>query len=215
MCFSASASFGAGAILTVAGIVTTRRAGAGPLLAFASIPFLFSIQQFAEGFSWLGLSGHGYPWQHVPAYIFLFFSHVAWPVWMPFSLLIIEPDAGRRKILYSLLLAGCILAAYHLYYMIAFGVDGAVVSCHIDYATHFPRQFEAGASLLYGLTTVIPFIVSGLRRMWIFAVVLLLSYIVSKIFYEEYLVSVFCFFAAILSVVIYYILPGPDDPNAP
>ena len=206
MCFSASASFGAGLVLTVAGVITIRQAKT-TTLAFAAIPFIFAVQQITEGFSWLGLSGSGHEmWKLIPAYVFLFFSHVVWPIWMPFSIMIIEKNLLRKKIITILFAAGCLLAAYHFYYIIAFGAQGEIVSCHINYNTYFPKRFDAAASLLYGLVTVIPFFVSEIKKMWLFGLALIVSYFVSKIFYEEYLVSVFCFFAAILSLIIFVIL---------
>ena len=184
-----------------------RQSKARSTRAFAAIPFIFAVQQITEGYSWLGLSNPGYySWNQIPAYIFLVFSHVVWPIWMPFSMMIIEKDVLRKKIITILFAAGVLLAAYHVYYIIAFGAQGAIVSCHIDYNTFFPKRFDAAASLVYGLVTVIPFFVSGIKRMWFFGLALIVSYFVSKIFYEEYLVSVFCFFAAILSLIIFVIL---------
>jgi len=37
-------------------------------------------------------------------------------------------------------------------------------------------------------------------------VLVLLSYLVTKLFFEDYVLSVWCFFAAIISVMIYFIL---------
>ena len=49
MCFSATASFSAGIILTVIGVASIKKAHHKSQLLFASIPFVFGIQQFAEG----------------------------------------------------------------------------------------------------------------------------------------------------------------------
>jgi hypothetical protein len=53
MCFSASASFGAGAALTVLGVLSLRKSESRSHIMFASIPLLFAAQQFTEGFVWL------------------------------------------------------------------------------------------------------------------------------------------------------------------
>ena len=39
-----------------------------------------------------------------------------------------------------------------------------------------------------------------------FGFVLLFSYLVSKLFYQEYVISVWCFFSAILSVLVLIII---------
>ena len=41
MCFSASASFGAGVVLNVIGVATIKKTHHSPQLLFASIPFIF------------------------------------------------------------------------------------------------------------------------------------------------------------------------------
>jgi hypothetical protein len=58
MCFSAEASFAAGAALLPAGAYCTSVAARKrpPYLPLAVIPVVFSFQQFAEGLVWVGLA---------------------------------------------------------------------------------------------------------------------------------------------------------------
>lgn len=53
MCFSATASFAAGAGLLVVGAITLRQARRRAEMPFAAIPLLFGIQQLIEGALWL------------------------------------------------------------------------------------------------------------------------------------------------------------------
>ena len=53
MCFSTSASFAAGITLTVIGVASIKKVKDPSQFLFASIPFLFGVQQFAEGVLWL------------------------------------------------------------------------------------------------------------------------------------------------------------------
>ena len=55
MCFSATASFTAGAGLLIVGAVAARRARQPAELPFALIPALFGVQQLIEGAIWLTL----------------------------------------------------------------------------------------------------------------------------------------------------------------
>src|SRR5437763_578905 len=58
MCFSATASFSAAAVIGSVGIVTLRSAAAKPdrrILALAAFPALFALQQVVEGLLWLDL----------------------------------------------------------------------------------------------------------------------------------------------------------------
>ena len=71
MCFSANASFISGSVLTIVGVATVLKAKTPSQAAFGSVPFIFAIQQFSEGFVWLSLHGFGYPGlEGIPTYIF-------------------------------------------------------------------------------------------------------------------------------------------------
>ena len=50
---------------------------------------------------------------------------------------------------------------------------------------------------------------SSLRRTWLFGTVAALSYGFTYVMYAQYVVSVWCFFAAILSMIVYLILYPP------
>ena len=81
MCFSTAASFGASAILSVAGVAAVTQAQTKAQRLFAAIPFIFSIQQFFEGLLWLSIKNPDFVTDRsVPAYFFLFFALVLWPV---------------------------------------------------------------------------------------------------------------------------------------
>jgi hypothetical protein len=57
MCFSATANFVGSGVLTPVGVVTLTKVKHRRELLFASLPVLFAIHQFTEGFVWLGLDG--------------------------------------------------------------------------------------------------------------------------------------------------------------
>ena len=57
MCFSAAANFVGSGVLGTVGVVTLTRVKHRRELLFASLPTLFAIHQFTEGFVWLGLDG--------------------------------------------------------------------------------------------------------------------------------------------------------------
>ncbi|MGE5348317.1 MAG: DUF6629 family protein, partial [Actinomycetota bacterium] len=48
------------------------------------------------------------------------------------------------------------------------------------------------------------------RRMWIFGILVTASCLITGIFYKEYLTSVWCFFAALISVVILWIVSSRE-----
>src|SRR5580700_10894395 len=57
MCFSAAANFVGSTALAAVGVVTLTKVKHRRELLFASLPVLFAIHQFIEGFVWLGLDG--------------------------------------------------------------------------------------------------------------------------------------------------------------
>ncbi len=208
MCFSATASFGAGAALLVAGTFIARKAEKPNQLAFAGIPLLFAVQQIAEGFVWLSLTHEEYStWSKIPVYTFLFFAHILWPSWISFSMLLLEKNLLRRKILCSILSIGLTLSLSEIYCIWAYPLRVSISGHHVEYDISFPPIFISITNILYGVVTFIPCFISTVKKMWVFGVTLIVSFIVSRIFYAQYVVSVWCFFAAFLSAVIYFILP--------
>ena len=55
MCFSAAANFVGSGALGAVGVITLTKVRHRRELLFASLPALFAIHQFIEGFVWLGL----------------------------------------------------------------------------------------------------------------------------------------------------------------
>jgi hypothetical protein len=86
MCFSAAASFTSGVVLSTVGAISIKKAKEPADIPFASIPLIFAIQQFLEGFLWLALTNPDYAFmEHFSTYSFLVFAQVIWPFWIPFS----------------------------------------------------------------------------------------------------------------------------------
>lgn len=205
MCFSAGASFGASALLIGAGIGSMKRSGSTAMLPFATVPILFGIQQFAEGILWLSfLNSELAPW-HVPSiYFFLFFAQVIWPLWVPFSIWLMEPDPTRKRILSYFMILGGGFSAYLVYCLFAYEVSAVVDGGHIKYYLYFPNM-ELRRSL-YFFVTLIPFFISSLRFMKLLGIAFLGSLIISYYFFLGYVISVWCFFAAVLSALVLFVI---------
>lgn len=211
MCFSASASFGAGTILGVIGVVTIKKAQPSTKY-FAAIPLLFSIQQFAEGFVWLTFMHANYAAaQQIPIHIFIVFSYVIWPVWISLSIMLAEKNANRKKVLQVLLFTGIFISLYIAYCLCVYPVHAVVTAHHIKYTFGFPHILLALTWLsdaFYFMATILPPFISSAKRIWMFGVVITLSYIVSRVYFKDAVISVWCFFAAALSIIILLIISG-------
>lgn len=207
MCFSAGASFTGGTMIAAIGIATLRKVNNPSQKLFASIPVLFSVQQFSEGILWLTLRNGGYDrLQNAATYIFLLFALIIWPTFVPLSVIKMEKPGPRKTILKFLLATGIIVSSYYAFCMLTFVVQPGIRDFHIEYRNNFPETLSVPAFIFYAIATIIPLFVSGVRKMYIFGLLVLISCIITGIFYKEYLTSVWCFFAALISSVIYYIV---------
>ena len=204
MCFSATASFSAAAVLLGIGARTLRSAlvpRQRRALPFAAIPMLFAVQQFVEGVIWLTFTEEATRLNAVMTHVYSFFSHVLWPVYVPMAVLLIEPSAWRRRALTAFVAAGAAVGAYLLYVLAAFPVISKPTGQHIEYDS--PHFFAAVTMTLYLLSTALSPLLSTHRMVVVFGVLALLSFGAAYAFYATWFISVWCFFAALLSSVVY------------
>lgn len=207
MCFSTGASFAGSAMLAGIGVATLRKVSHPSQKLFASIPLLFAVQQFSEGILWLTLRANDYGrLQDTATYIFLLFALIIWPIMVPLSVIKMEKPGARKIILKFLLATGVIVSSYYALCLLSFNVEPGIRDFHIEYRNNFPDKLALPAFILYTASTILPLFVSGVKKMYIFGLLVLVSCIITGIFYREYLTSVWCFFAAIISAVIYYII---------
>ncbi len=103
MCFSAEASFAAGAtLLPVGAFCVVQAVGKDVrLLPLALTPIAFGVQQAAEGCVWLGLRGGDPALVARASRVFLFFAVAFWPFWIPFCLLFPESRPAVRRLLFA------------------------------------------------------------------------------------------------------------------
>jgi hypothetical protein len=216
MCFSAEASFAGGAVITAVGLATVGKAKEPEQKLFAVIPLLFGLQQFAEGVLWTTLKSGGYDrLQNAATYIFLITALVIWPVMVPLAVRLMEQGKKRRKILNGLVAVGVLLSLFYAWCLVFRDVSPRIEGFHILYADNFPGTLIGIAFLFYLAATIIPLFVSSVRRMWLFGILIAVSCLVTGIFYAQYLTSVWCFFAALISVSIYWILSVPQTSTNP
>lgn len=207
MCFSAGASFGAGIVLSSLGVISMKKAVSPSQKAFASIPFIFAIQQTTEGFLWLALCHSEFQVLRWPAtYLFLFFAQVVWPFWVPFSVRKLEKNTKRKEILSLLVGIGALVSSYLAYCLLSFPVAARIDGSHIHYQLEYPEALSKYGSLFYVIATIAPPFFSKVKYMWSLGLAILISYILSELFYTNYIVSVWCFFAAVISVALFAII---------
>lgn len=207
MCFSAEASFGASIALTAIGVATFKKAGKSELRWLAMIPLMFGIQQFMEGLVWIAFLNEEYSGLlNFGTVGFLIFAWIIWPVYLPLSLWKLERNYLRKIIMSVLLITGVFVAFSLVYVLIFKGVRTSVLDCSIKYEVLYKHPLSWVFSILYLLTTVLPNLVSGYGKMWLLGLLNLITYLFTKIYYDNHVISIWCFLAGITSIVIYYIV---------
>ena len=210
MCFSAGASFGASALLGSIAAVTLVKAKTTPQRLFATIPIAFAVQQLSEGMLWLSLKDSSLAaLQPFFIYTFLVFAMMVWPVWIPLTIRLLEKDAKRKKVMNALLITGSVVFAGVGCILLLYPVHVVATHHHIHYELDLPPAIKNIVwlfSLLYSVTTLIALFISGIRRMKWLGIAFIASYLFATIFYGGFVVSVWCYFAAVLSIVVLWII---------
>jgi Family of unknown function (DUF6629) len=206
MCFSATASFSAAAVIGSIGIVTLRAAGARPdrgILAFAAFPLLFALQQVVEGLLWLDLARPDPgALRSILVHGFQGYAEVFWPTFAPLAALLIEPER-RRRILIALCLAiGVALSLYLLTMMILHPYQASIGSRHIIYRNGY--QYPTGIEAPYVVATTLSLLFSSHKRVQLLALIILIGFAVAYVSFHQAYISMWCFFAAVASVLVYW-----------
>ena len=205
MCFSATASFTAAAGLLLVGAVTARRARQRAELPFALIPALFGLQQLIEGIIWLTFPDKAPGLNAVLTFVYSLFSHVLWPVYVPIAILLLEPIAWRRRLLVAIAVAGGAVGLYLLYFLVRLPIVSQAEGRHIAYLS--PHFYLTAVMVLYVLGTCVSMLVSSHGRVRLFGLAAFIAYVVTYVFYATWVISVWCFFAAVLSVIVLLYFP--------
>lgn len=202
MCFSAAASFTSGAILLVVGVVTLSKVQHKKELPLAVIPLLFGIQQIIEGFVWVSLINQNQTCTAVSSYGFLFFAFILWPTFIPLVAGQGERSKTRKKIFTLFKIGGLSASLYFLYFLINNPLITFVNQNSIAYYLSSPYQFIiAGAYVFFTCGSLL---FSHKNILKIFGAVSTVAVAITYLSYQYAFTSVWCFFSAILSIIIYW-----------
>ncbi|MBK7560503.1 MAG: hypothetical protein IPP43_00580 [Chitinophagaceae bacterium] len=223
MCFSATASFGASAVLGAIGILAVAKAKSKPQRVFGSIPLVFAVQQLTEGLLWLSLKDPGLAsCRPFLTYTFLVFAMVVWPFWIPFTIWLLEKDQKRKRLIKGFVWVGALVAIGVCIILFSYPVEVVTPFCfncpgsatsllrhHLHYEFSIPqfvKNLIVAFSALYIAATIITPFISGIKKMKWLGIVFLVSYLFAINFYNGFVISVWCFFAALLSFVVLWII---------
>ncbi|QJW92842.1 DUF6629 family protein [Frigoriglobus tundricola] len=215
MCFSANASVAAGTVLVTAGaycIAAARRMNRA-YLPLAVVPLLFGVQQFLEAAVWIGLA-RGLPGLVEAAAVgFLFFAAAFWPIWVPIAAAALEERREKRKLFYvfAWIGLGCALTVYVpvlIYAHDSLNVSSVSHSLRYDLSGVPAGVWAAGWvwQAMYLAAVCVPPLMSRDRSIRILGVAILVSAAITHMTFRYAFASVWCFFAALISLYIWYIM---------
>ena len=207
MCFSPTASFVSSAVIGSIGVATIRKARVPRAMLMAATPLLFATQQLIEGLIWLKV-GHVHssadrisvPDSSLP-YFYCFFAFILWPIYSPMAAAILEKDSHRKPWYYLFVSIGLMVSLYFIYELWTYPLLTSVINHHIEYQMSNP--IPTPVIILYCVASVASCFFSSYKWIIHYGWTLLVSLIVSYIAYAQSFASEWCFFAAILSVLLY------------
>lgn len=208
MCFSAEASFIASGALSIVGVTAIRKLNNKKDIFVAFIPLLFALQQFTEGLLWLAL-GHG-EMPHMQFWLtnlYGIFIGAIWPLYVPFAIHKRETDGRTRKVMTSMIFIGFCLAIYTIFGLIIEPIVAHIVNDSIYYAHDV--KGEQFVLVMYLFATCAPFILSSNRYLNITGALITLGFFIAFFTYKETFASVWCFFAAVASTMLYFYVAKP------
>ena len=226
MCLSATVSYSAAVVLVSTGVYAIRQAKRLQTLywMWALVPVFFGLQQAFEGRVWQELDA-GNTSAVVPfALGFHFFSHFLWLWWLPLCSYLVETSQNSlpkqtsrfgklRKWIFGSCAAFGAFAGTLVYTVmllhpewmsVAVREHSIVYNFSVPYRStiHIPIT----PVMLYGLIILVPLLFSSHRLIRIFGGLVALSMAFASVLYNEAFVSVWCFFAAVLSLYIVFMI---------
>jgi hypothetical protein len=197
MCFSAGGSFAASGVLTLAAAAALRVAPKRERM-FASIPLIFAIQQAIEGFQWL--APHPSVCSSVLGYGFLILAFFFWPAFVSLAAFRAERGPIRRRILLWFAGIGVLISCALLWILLSQPLDIVVHPFGIRYLIYSPLGWVGVA--MYLIATCGSLLVSSRRSFQLLGVLGAVSALLTELVFQNSFISVWCFFAALLSLYI-------------
>jgi len=201
VCFSATANFVGSTVLAAVGVVTLTKVKHRRELLFATLPTLFAVHQFIEGFVWLGLDGILSPAvAHNMGAAFMLFAQGLLPFLLPLSVMLFERTRKRRQRMLPFVVLGGATTLYILWALTAYPLQVYVRGNSIVYINQATNN--TAVAVLYVIATCGTLFFSQERPMVIFGAANLAILLVVMAFKRYAFTSLWCAYAAVASVII-------------
>jgi hypothetical protein len=183
VCFSASANFIGSAVLGAIGVVTLTEVKHRRELLFAAMPCFFALH-------------------HDAAAAYILYAHGLLPFLLPLSVLLIEPTKARQRRMLDFSLLGAALTVYLLWGLIAYPLHVSAAGHGIVYTNQITTTTVV--AMLYVTATCGALFFSGFRTLVLLGGLNLAGLLIVMLVKRYEFTSLWCAYAAVLSVIIYY-----------
>jgi len=201
MCFSATANFVGSGVLGALGAVTLTRVKHRRELLFASLPTLFAVHQFIEGFVWLGLDGTlSSTVTHNMGAAYMLYAQGLLAFLLPLSVWFFEPDERDRRRMLPFVLLGGATGLYVLWALAAYPTDIYVKANSIVYVN--PATNHLAVAICYVVATCGAMLFSKIRSIVLFGIANLVILLGVSAVKEYAFTSLWCAYAAVASLII-------------
>lgn len=201
MCLSPEVDFVAGTAIAGVGVATLAAVRRPRDLLVAALPLGFGIHQFVEGFVWLGLRGQVAPAVgDVARDAYVLYAQAVLPMVVPLGFALLEPDRRRRRWVWPFALLGLLTGLYLLWQVTAWPIVAEERAHCVAYTTHTPYALPSATA--YVLAVCVPALLSSRRHLRWFGVVNVVGLLGAATMQEEEFTSVWCLYAAVMSVLI-------------
>jgi hypothetical protein len=201
MCFSAAANFVGSTVLAGVGVATLTKVKHRRELLFASLPTLFAVHQFIEGFVWLGLDGYLSPKvTYVAGEAFVLYAQGLLPLLMPLGVMLFEAARARRRTMMPFVVLGAATSLYMLWALITYPLQISVRGDSIVYVNQGTNYTTL--AVLYVIATCGSLFFSKVREMVMFGAANLLILLVVMAVKRYAFTSLWCAYAAVASVIV-------------
>lgn len=203
MCFSPEASFTSALVLGVIGLYGLTYVKTARQLPLALFPLLFACHQAFEGILWLYLRDHAVSTTLAliaqRGYVFL--AYLFFPVYCPYIAWMWETSSSRRLWIGLCMLMGLAVAIAHLERLGGDAIMAKQVGSSIQYPGAGPET-----TIPYLFATCLPFLLCRDWKIWGLGIFNIIAFFFVWYVYYVTAASVWCFFAAWISLYSVWIL---------
>lgn len=196
-------NFALSALIGVVGIMTLRKVSTPHEVIFASLPLLFALHEFTQGFVWLGVYGLIEARAlEIAESIYIFYAQGLLQFIIPLAVWLIEPKGLRRNLIAILMMMGALLSIYTMW---GLSVESTTVSLQDGLLYYVnPKTNYHWVASVYILTTGGSLILSEKIPIQLFGWLNIVGINLVYWFKPYGLTSLWCLYAAVVSTVLYF-----------